>query len=240
MKKIVSFIDFYIVIGMLALTGCGHNVQTSTKGIGINMSWQSDSYVPSVKVGYWDVTNATIRGNTTYTTTTATGGSLFNSGGTQTTTQMSTGLQINQGNLVQILTSKENSDQVKIALVKILTRLKTAQPVPTVAKTVVAAGGTGKELPEVKPVTTSTDKIIQTAGQVAKTAVPVAGEAYKSTTSSATSIVSDIKEAIIKVMSSVKAIVIAVVILLIIIAGIAFYVYRNYKKKKELKTENKE
>ena len=226
MQSYVKIMSYCIitVIGILFLVGCGHNIHSNNKGVGIDLSWQSENYVPSLKVGYWDNTNAVVRGNSTYTSTTSTGGSLFSSGGTQTTSQLITGMQLNQGNLKEILTSKDNSDQVKIAVIKATMKNKAIKPVPTVAKTVVAAGGTGQNLPEVKPVVTSVDKVVQTAGQVAKTAVPVVGDAYKSTTE-------NLKETIVKFMSSMKVIVIAIVILLLVIAYIVFYIYKKKHSK---------
>jgi hypothetical protein len=48
----------------MLLVGCGHNVATQSKGWGIDISWSSDSYVPNMRLGYWDVTYLMVRENT--------------------------------------------------------------------------------------------------------------------------------------------------------------------------------
>ena len=95
--KIIEFCS--VLIMTLILFGCGHSVQSNSKGIGVDLSWTGESYIPNLRLGYWDASTAVIRGNTSYTSTTATGGSLFNAGGTQTTTQLYAGPQLNEGYL---------------------------------------------------------------------------------------------------------------------------------------------
>ena len=64
MKKYLVLI---ICFASMLLVGCGHNVVTQSKGWGIDISWSSDSYVPNMRLGYWDVTYLMVRENTQVT-----------------------------------------------------------------------------------------------------------------------------------------------------------------------------
>lgn len=64
MKKYLVLI---ICFASMLLVGCGHNVATQSKGWGIDISWSSDSYVPNMRLGYWDVTYLMVRENTQVT-----------------------------------------------------------------------------------------------------------------------------------------------------------------------------
>ena len=113
-----------LVVGAFVLTGCGHNIASQSKGIGIRVSWTGDSNFPELQAGYYDNNTGVIRGNATYTSSTATGGGLLSGqGGTSQTFQLSTGIQVNEGNLVKILTDPNTDAETKIALVKALTLL---------------------------------------------------------------------------------------------------------------------
>lgn len=60
--KFVSL--FLCTLLVLVLTGCGHNVATHSKGWGIDISWQQDSFVPNLRLGYWDVSYVMVKENT--------------------------------------------------------------------------------------------------------------------------------------------------------------------------------
>lgn len=64
MKKYLVLI---ICFASMLLVGCGHNVATQSKGWGIDISWSSDSYVPNMRLGYWDITYLMVRENTQVT-----------------------------------------------------------------------------------------------------------------------------------------------------------------------------
>lgn len=59
--KFVSL--FLCTLSILLLTGCGHNVATHSKGWGIDISWNQDSFVPNLRLGYWDVSYAMVKEN---------------------------------------------------------------------------------------------------------------------------------------------------------------------------------
>ena len=51
------------ILSILLLTSCGHNVATHSKCWGIDVSWQQDSFVPNLRLGYWDVSYAMVKEN---------------------------------------------------------------------------------------------------------------------------------------------------------------------------------
>lgn len=122
MKKTILIVSAIIIA--LLVTSCGHNIASQSKGIGIRVSWTGDSNFPELQAGYYDNNTGVIRGNATYTSSTATGGGLLTGqGGTSQTFQLSTGIQVNEGNLVKILSDPNTDENTKIALVKALTVL---------------------------------------------------------------------------------------------------------------------
>lgn len=48
-KKII----FSAVLALI-LTGCGHTVSSYSKGLGVDVSWNPDSFVPSVRAGFYE------------------------------------------------------------------------------------------------------------------------------------------------------------------------------------------
>lgn len=67
MKRVL--IMCLLFIGTMMVVGCGHNVATQSKGWGIDISWSQDSYVPNMRLGYWDITYLMVRENTQVTAT---------------------------------------------------------------------------------------------------------------------------------------------------------------------------
>ena len=123
MKKTILIIAAIVIA--LMITSCGHNMVTQSKGIGIDISWTGENYVPNVKLGYWDETSAAVRGNATVSASTASGGGLLvGEGGTSQTLQIATGTQINEGYIKDILTDPNLSTEAKVAFIKILAQLE--------------------------------------------------------------------------------------------------------------------
>lgn len=49
------FKKILLSIGLtLILTGCGHNINSYSKGLGLEVSWNPDSFVPSGRVGFYE------------------------------------------------------------------------------------------------------------------------------------------------------------------------------------------
>ena len=109
-------------------TSCGHNIATQTKGIGIDVSWTGNSYVPNLKLGYWDDNNAVVRGNSSYSSSTASGSNIIGGeGGTSQTLQIATGTQVNEGYIKDILTDPNLDTVTKVAFVEALVKLQQPQ-----------------------------------------------------------------------------------------------------------------
>lgn len=64
--ELLSAIAILIIVATalsMMLSGCGHNVVTHSRGIGIDISWDGSSYIPNLRLGQWDVTNAVVKEN---------------------------------------------------------------------------------------------------------------------------------------------------------------------------------
>lgn len=60
----MKFISLFLcTLSILLLTSCGHNIATHSKGWGIDISWNQDSFVPNLRLGYWDVSYAMVKEN---------------------------------------------------------------------------------------------------------------------------------------------------------------------------------
>lgn len=128
-----------LVLIIPLITGCGHNIASQSKGIGIDVSWNGSNYVPNVRLGYWDDTTAVVRGNTSVSASTASGGGIIaGQGGTSQTIAISTGTQVNEGYVKDILTDPNLDTEAKIAFIKALTRLEHPQTDGAHNKTTVA------------------------------------------------------------------------------------------------------
>lgn len=144
MKKTILIIAAILIT--LLITSCGHNIASQSKGIGIDLSWNGSNYVPNVRLGYWDDTTAVVRGNTSVSASTATGGGMLaGQGGTSQTLQIATGTQVNEGYIKDILVDPNLTTEAKIAFIKALTKLDHPQTDGAVNKTTVAESSVVKE-----------------------------------------------------------------------------------------------
>lgn len=58
----MKFISVFLcTLSIFLLSGCGHNIVTHSKGWGIELSWQQDSLIPNLRLGYWDVSYAMVK-----------------------------------------------------------------------------------------------------------------------------------------------------------------------------------
>ena len=53
-------------ITMLVLTGCASNIAVLSKGVGLQMTWQPDTLIPQINVGYYENSTAIIKNNAEY------------------------------------------------------------------------------------------------------------------------------------------------------------------------------
>ena len=137
MKKTILIVVAIVIA--LMITSCGHNMVTQSKGIGIDVSWTGENYVPNIKLGYWDETSAAVRGNANVSASTASGGGLLvGEGGTSQTFQIATGTQINEGYIKDILIDPNIDTEAKVAFIKALTKLECPATNGSVNKTTTA------------------------------------------------------------------------------------------------------
>lgn len=122
----MKFISLILsLFSILLLTSCGHNVATHSKGWGIDISWNQDSMVPNLRLGYWDVSYAMVKENVELTMksnaglSANAGNSTSNSSGTDNKTTGSS-LSSNAGgtasNEIEIKTGPQINGYVKEVL----------------------------------------------------------------------------------------------------------------------------
>ena len=120
---IIEIVLFYT----LFMCGCGHNAVVASKGYGIDISWTGESYIPNLRLGYWDSTSAVVKENVDIEIASSAGlnasansSSMSNSGATAggnagTTIKMKTGPQTN-GYVKEVLTAPNiNKNNVEMA-----------------------------------------------------------------------------------------------------------------------------
>ena len=164
-----------IAFTVILVTSCGHNVVTHSRGIGMDLSWDSSNYIPSFRIGSWDVTNTVIKENTDLEASTITNAGLgtdVNTGNSTTTVpgnkaQASTqgGIQIKvktgpqtNGYVKDVLTSptlSEYSVQMAKSIYGVQSDLKT-----TGTKTEVSEDGTLTVEQNTTPIATTTTETV--------------------------------------------------------------------------------
>lgn len=109
-----------LILGIInALCGCGHNVylERETTGFGVDVPFGDANL--GVVIGCSKTVRATVRGGASFETSSSNGGGLFSgAGGQSKITQFKSHGQLNEGNLVDILTSPECPEAAKVELAK--------------------------------------------------------------------------------------------------------------------------
>lgn len=103
MKKLLLFLCVICFIGLLV--GCGHNLTSSSKGYGINLSWQNDAYMPNLKLGYWQNSFICVRQNTKVQITNDSNISSSTEAGKETVSGVEAGGKV--GNKIILKTGKQ-------------------------------------------------------------------------------------------------------------------------------------
>lgn len=172
-KVVLQLVSMFILfciggVGLTALlTSCGHNVVTHSRGVGMDISWDGSSYIPNLRLGQWDVTNAVVKENmdveaNTITqadvSTSASGEQLASngaqagaSGGIQI--KMKSGPQTN-GYVKDVLTSETLSEH-SVELAKAIYSVKSEMP-STGTKAEVSQSGEVKVEQNTTPIATTT------------------------------------------------------------------------------------
>ena len=135
MKKYLTFC--FLCLAAFILTGCGHNIANIDRGIGLDLSIPvpfSGENIVSVKLGQIDSTSLILRGNTQFESESETAGNAeVNSsavtegkaggkGGITQKIKFSTGPQLNEGYLRDVLVDPNVSKEDKSAMISALTK----------------------------------------------------------------------------------------------------------------------
>ena len=63
---------FLLSVLLTLVIGCGHNFVSNSRGTGVEIAWDGSSYIPTFRLGQWDVTNVVVKENVTIETQTNT------------------------------------------------------------------------------------------------------------------------------------------------------------------------
>lgn len=168
--QLVSMFILFCVGGVsltALLTSCGHNVVTHSRGVGMDISWDGSSYIPNLRLGQWDVTNAVVKENmdveantiTQADVSTSASGDQIASNGAQAGAsggiqiKMKSGPQTN-GYVKDVLTSETLSEH-SVELAKAIYSVKSEMP-SAGAKAEVSDSGEVKVEQNTTPIATTT------------------------------------------------------------------------------------
>ena len=163
---------YIILFSLLFITGCGHNIICTDKGTGMlfKIPLPDGSSLLQMKIGNIESTRTILRGNATCDILTSTGGSIINQAGTTSRMLVRTGTQLNQGYIKDILTSKDLSNETKLALINFLAEQVNPQTTPVTIKSVGTAGSTDKQSLKVEAIK---DELIDKTNDTIKTITPI-------------------------------------------------------------------
>lgn len=241
-----KFFKFLILVCSTALiAGCGHSIVRTDRGTGLHLRMpnpfqQGDSIV-DLKLGNIDTTMAVIRGNTTFDSNSAKGGSLTGSGGISERFALSTNPQLNEGYVAEVLTSPNTPSEVKIEVARYLTQQKAPTVSDAKAVSIGAASGSGIKSNEINPEKTGIDNIVDKTAKTIQETVPVVGkttsnvvEKISDKTASVAKHATDVAgETTQKVTSTISNKITLSVIITLIITGIIIVILEILRKKKK-------
>lgn len=159
----MKLLSIFMIACVVLLSGCGHSVVTVDKGIGIDLKipLPNGGSLINLRMGYIDSTTTVLRGNTSVQASNASGGNALSLGaGTTQTVLVTSGPQLNEGYVAQILTNQNTDPKTKQAIAEYL--LKTKHPVIKPTALTVSNGGvaTGQNPPKPKDVKTGFDNVV--------------------------------------------------------------------------------
>lgn len=174
----------------LLLTSCGHNSVIASKGYGIDISWTGESYIPNIRLGYWDNITTVVKENVDVEVassaglnasggtgqSTRTGANAVAGGNAGTTLKLKTGPQTN-GYVRDVLTSPtvgKNNTELAKAIYAVRSKMdsKGVQSSSVPNTSVVSANVSPKDIPSVTtPVVVPVAPVVTTT-PVVKTVQP--------------------------------------------------------------------
>ena len=250
MKNIIKYILVTSSVGLLC--GCGHSIVRTDRGSGLHLRipnpfQQGDSFV-DFKLGNIDTTMAVIRGNTTFDSTSAKGGSLTGTGGISERVVVSTNPQLNEGYVAEVLTSPNVDPETKKEVAKYLTMASAPKVSDAKSITIGAAAGSGKNSAEITPEKTGIDNIVDKTANVVTDVTPHIAKATENTISNISNDVAETTQHSVDVIGDVTEglgnailhhIILSFIIAIVLTIGLIFAIEWIVKKRKEHKEESK-
>lgn len=252
MKRYILY--FLPVLCTTLLTGCGHNMyfENETTGLCLRIPIAEGADI-GLMVGSTKSVTATVRGGTSFTTESSNGaGILSGDAGIAKITQFKSNTQINEGNIVKVLTDTNVDENVKLALVKQLD-FKASAPdfKPSVLQTRSSlVASSGADASKIKPFnSTGVDKIIEIAPAITTPVVDTVKNITTTTIGAAANITNTAIENTADVATSVGDHVVAtttniikifrLILTIFIVSGILsiWMLIKPKKKKAPKKTE---
>ena len=233
--ELLTVITVLILSGFIfstLLSGCGHNVVTHSRGVGMDISWDGSSYIPNLRLGQWGVTNAVVKENVDVEANTITKADLGTttgekqlgsneaqaaaSGGIQI--KMKTGPQTN-GYVTDVLTSEtlsENSVELAKSIYSVRSELDS-----TGTRAEVTESGEVKVEQNTTPITTTTTETKmesadesgtnETKTTTTVTSIPVKEETRGAVQEAATSVTTAVESDQWYYLAGIAAVVVGVI-----------------------------
>lgn len=246
-----------LVLGIVA--GCGHTFyfESDTTGLLANIPIGEQSL--GVMIGSSKTIQASVRGGSTFETSTTSGAGLFSgAGGVSKLSRMSTNLQVNEGNMVKIMTATNVSDEVKVELAKALTTAKAPPSIPHILQTATSTANIGTEAVSSNVVgkidKTGVDLIVDKTPEVVHEVATVANNAIDSSEAVVSNVVTnnpisqvtqipsqitgDVKE-VVNNGVRVLGVLIGFIVLVLTLMFITWFISSALAKRKERKSTAK-
>ena len=199
-RCVAVFIDMSLIcfiVGLLAilLTGCGHTMFHKVEGTGLygRIPTPNGGSLIEVAIGDMTITSGILRGGAVYEDNGSKGGT-FGSVSLGRRTYMATAPSVNEGYIVEILTSPDADPVTKQKVAEyLITREQPTTP-PSATSSVNASTGTGDAPPKVEPTRTGVDHITSTVGEVVPKVAPVVADATVKSVDSVTDMVEGVAD----------------------------------------------
>lgn len=209
---------------MFLIGGCGHTVIRTDRGTGTmaRIPLPDGSSLIEVKFGKLDSITAVLRGGSSFSSGSSTGGSILGTGGTSDNFQVYTIPQLNEGYMANVMISPEVPAEVKIKLADYMTKSKPNQPSSFKSVSIGSAVASGKNSHEIKPEAVGLDNVVN------KTA-----EAIPKVTRDASRMVKDTRMTVKDITSTFRKWWYIAVVAVVLIAVLIFS-FGKKKKKSEV------
>lgn len=234
--KILFVYSLMFISCSLLFVGCGHTMFHKVEGTGVyaRIPLPNGSSLIEAAVGDMVISSGILRGGATLDENTSKGGT-FGSVSIGRHTHISTVPALNEGNIRDVLTSKDTDPKTKQLLAQYLITRQSPET-PSSAVTAINAGsatGDKNTTPEVKATKTGIDNVVDNVAETTPKIVTPIVQSSENVAKHVSTVVGDKSESVIKsFMSKSYIIIIAVIILLIIIAVIVLIIVKKKSKSK--------